>query len=135
MKKQTTTRPPKSNAYPVPDRGIIWDNLEEWVRMKVQEFIQLLLEEEITDLLGRSRSERRQVVDDPPVYRNGYGKTRNLTLGCGTITLRRPRVRGLEARFESKVLPFFVRRTREKWMTSYRSYIYMVWLKATLIWH
>ena len=41
------------------------------------------------------------------------GKSGRLTLGCGTITLRRPRVRGLEGRFESQVLPLFSRRTRE----------------------
>ncbi len=31
----------------------------------------------------------------------------------GTITLRRPRVRNLDERFESRVLPLFARRTRE----------------------
>ena len=31
----------------------------------------------------------------------------------GTITVRRPRVRGLEARFESQLLPLFKRRTEE----------------------
>jgi putative transposase len=92
---------------------VIWDNLEEWVRRKVQEFIQSLLEEEVTELLGRQKSERRQAVDSPPAYRNGYGKARRLTLGCGTITIHRPRVRGLEQRFESRVLPMFARRTAE----------------------
>jgi len=92
---------------------IVWENLEEWVRKKVQEFIQSLLEEEITELLGRQKSERRQAVDSLPVYRNGYGKPRHLTLGCGTITIYRPRVRGLEERFESRVLPMFARRTAE----------------------
>jgi len=92
---------------------IVWDNLEEWVRKKVQEFIQTLLEEEITELLGRQKSERRQAVDSLPVYRNGHGKARHLTLGCGTVTVCRPRVRGLEQRFESRVLPMFARRTAE----------------------
>jgi len=92
---------------------IVWDNLEEWVRRKVQEFIQSLLEEEITELLGRQKSERRQAVDSLPVYRNGHGKLRHLTLGCGTVTVYRPRVRGLEQRFESRVLPMFARRTAE----------------------
>jgi hypothetical protein len=32
---------------------------------------------------------------------------------AGTITVRRPRVRGLEARFESQLLPLFKRRTEE----------------------
>jgi transposase-like protein len=92
---------------------IAWDQLEQWARGKVQELIQNLLEEEITELLGRCRSQRREGVDRPAGYRNGYGKERNLTLSCGTITLRRPRVRGLEQRFESRVLPLFARRTRE----------------------
>jgi putative transposase len=92
---------------------VTWDHLEGWVRGKVQELIQTILEEEVTELLGRGRSERRDQVDSPPGYRNGYGKERNLTLSCGTITLRRPRVRGLEERFESRVLPLFARRTRE----------------------
>jgi transposase-like protein len=104
MRNQTTTENQASS--------IVWDNLEEWVRRKVQEFIQSLLEEEIAELLGRQKSERRKAVDGFPAYRNGYGKERKLTLGCGTITLRRPRVRGLEERFESRVLPLFARRTK-----------------------
>ena len=44
-------------------------------------------------------------------YRNGYGKPRRLSLSVGTITLRRPRVRGLAERFESQLLPLFKRRT------------------------
>ena len=45
--------------------------------------------------------------------RNGYGKPRRLSLTAGTITVRRPRVRGLNERFVSRVLPLFKRRTRE----------------------
>ena len=104
MRKQTITGNQASR--------VVWGNLEEWVRRKVQEFIQSLLEEEIAELLGRQKSERRKAVDGSPAYRNGYGKERKLTLGCGTITLRRPRVRGLEERFESRVLPLFARRAK-----------------------
>ncbi len=68
------------------------------------------MEEEVTELLGRRKSERRQGIDSAQTYRNGYGKERRLTLGCGTITVQRPRVRGMEERFESRVLPLFVRR-------------------------
>lgn len=105
MRKQTTTGSQASSVK--------WDNLEDWVRRKVQEFIQSLLEEEVTELIGREKSERRQAVDSLPVYRNGHGKARRLTLGYGTITVQRPRVRGLEERFESRVLPLFARRTAE----------------------
>ena len=105
MGKQTTGKPESSSE--------VWDYLEEMVRVKVREFIQALLEDEITELLGRGKSERREGMDASQAYRNGYGKRRRLTLGCGTITVRRPRVRGLAERFKSRVLPLFARRTKE----------------------
>jgi len=91
----------------------IWEGLERLVREKAQEFIQQILEEEVTEHLGRQKSERKADVDSTPGYRNGHGKPRRLSLSSGTITLRRPRVRGLEERFESRVLPLFARRTKE----------------------
>jgi putative transposase len=103
----------KVNTTDQDSSRITWDQLEEWARGKVQDLIQTLLEEEITELLGRGRSQRREGVDSPAGYRNGYGKERNLTLSWGTVTLRRPRVRGVEERFESRVLPLFARRTQE----------------------
>jgi putative transposase len=93
-------------------RGV-WESLESWVREKVQVFVQALLEEEVTELLGRVKSERREAVDASSGYRNGHGKPRRLTLSSGTITVRRPRVRDLEEHFESQVLPLFAKRTRE----------------------
>jgi putative transposase len=90
---------------------VVWESLEAFVRLKVQEFIQTLLEAEVTALLGRAKSERRVGADPAPGYRNGYGKPRQLCTGVGTVTVRRPRVRGLDARFESRVLPLFARRT------------------------
>ena len=39
--------------------------------------------------------------------RNGYGRRRQLAMSPVTITVRRPRVRGLEERFESRVLSLF----------------------------
>lgn len=87
--------------------------MEEMVREKVQAFIQAILEEEVTELLGRQKSERRAAVDAAEGYRNGHGKPRRLAMTSGTITVQRPRVRGLEERFESRVLPLFARRTKE----------------------
>jgi transposase-like protein len=76
----------------------------------VQGFIQQILDEEVSVFLARSKSQRR-----PPItgggYRNGYGKPRQLTLSCGTITVRRPRVRDGEVRFVSHVLPLFKRKS------------------------
>ncbi len=90
-----------------------WTALESWARAKVQGFVQDLLEGEVTELLGRGKSERIAAVDGGVGYRNGYGKPRRLTMSSGTITVRRPRVRGMEQRFESRVLPLFKRRTEE----------------------
>ena len=52
-------------------------------------------------------------MDSAEGYRNGYGKPRRLAMSSGTIMLRRPRVRGIEERFEGRVLPLFARRTKE----------------------
>jgi transposase-like protein len=92
---------------------VTWETLEDYVRESVQELIQGLLEQEVTELLGRGKSERRAVVDAAPGYRNGHGKRRRLTLGSGTVRVRRPRVREVEERLESRVLPLFVRRTEQ----------------------
>lgn len=99
---------------PVSDSSkVVFQELDSWLRLKIQDFIQQMLEEEVTDLLGRSKSQRLRAVDSPSGYRNGYGKPRHLTTGCGTVTLLRPRVRNLDERFESRVLPLFERRTRQ----------------------
>ena len=90
-----------------------WQTLEAYARESIQRWLQRLLEEEVEEALGRGRYERREGVDTPPGYRNGLGKPRRLSLMSGTITVRRPRVRGLDARFESRLLPLFKRRTEE----------------------
>lgn len=105
MEKRSTGRAQSSSTE--------WESLEEWMRAQVQKLIQATLEEEITELLGRVKSERRRLVDCPVGYRNGYGKPRKLTMSAGTITVRRPRTRGLQERFESRILPLFKRRTKE----------------------
>ena len=69
----------------------MWELLEGMVREKAQEFIQRILEEEVTELLGREKSERRTGIDTPEGYRNGYGKARRLAMSSDTITRRRPR--------------------------------------------
>src|SRR5882724_5530149 len=90
-----------------------WENLEAFARQGVQRLLQQLLEEEVEGVLGRARYARRDAVDAPAGYRNGYGKPRRLSAMTGTVTIRRPRVRGLEERFESRLLPLFKRRTEE----------------------
>lgn len=105
MKEKSTETGPESRP--------VWESLEALARQGVQRLLQQLLEEEVEEVLGRRRYERRDGVDAPPGYRNGWGKPRRLSAMAGTITVRRPRVRGLEARFESRLLPLFKRRTEE----------------------
>src|SRR5437773_12048904 len=86
-----------------------WGTLEEFTRSRIQSWLQDVLEEEVTELLGRAKSERRAAVDAAAGYRNGHGKPRRLSMMAGTIEVKRPRVRGLEQRFESRSLPVCVR--------------------------
>jgi len=103
----------KRTPLGVSGSSVTWENLEEYARLKIQGWFQELLEEEVAELLGRAAGERRRTVDGVRGYRNGYGKLRKLSMQGGTITVRRPRMRGLEERFESRLMPFFVRRTKE----------------------
>jgi transposase-like protein len=103
----------KRTPSPSPTSTVTWESLEEFARLKIQMWFQELLDQEVTELLGRDHHERRQTVDGVRGYRNGYGKPRRLSMQGGTITVRRPRVRGLEERFESRLLPLFARRTKE----------------------
>jgi len=87
--------------------------LEAFARQSMQQLLQRPLEEEVDGLLGRGRYERREAVDPAVGYRNGFGKPRRVSLSSGTLTVRRPRVRGLTERFESRLLPAFKRHTEE----------------------
>jgi putative transposase len=71
MQQQTTTQPASSSQR--------WERLEAFVREQGQPFIQALLEEEITELLGRSQAARRASVATPTGLRNGYGQPRGLS--------------------------------------------------------
>lgn len=104
MLKETTRKGAESRP--------VWGTIESFARQQIQGFLQRVLEEEVTELVGRAKSERR-APQEPRVYRNGYGKPRQLTMTGGTITLRRPRVRGSDDGLESQVLPLFKRRTEE----------------------
>ena len=51
MRKQTTETTFESRPE--------WDTLEHWLRVRMQNLIQQMLEEEVTEFLGRSKSVRR----------------------------------------------------------------------------
>jgi putative transposase len=104
MKQKTTTTEPAST--------VCYEMIEAKARERIQKWLQDLLEEEVSEFLGRAKSQRR-CEDDLAGYRNGYGKPRRIALSAGTLTVRRPRMRNLSARFESRVLPLFKRRSKE----------------------
>ena len=66
-------------------------------------WMQQLLVEEVTEFLGRRKYQRRGA--EMAGYRNGYGKPRRLTMKSRTVTVRRLRLRDLDERFESRLLP------------------------------
>ena len=57
----------------------VWESLEGFARQGVQRLLQQVLEEEVEQVLGRARYERRDGVDATPGYRNGFGKPRRLS--------------------------------------------------------
>jgi transposase-like protein len=72
-------------------KGIFYAELEEFARGKSREHWQDLLEQEVTEWLGREKSERRIKPSEQPGYRNGYGKPRRFTMSLGTLEVCRPR--------------------------------------------
>ena len=58
MTQKVTASEPKASRT--------WKHLEDFVREHVQQFIQALLEEEVTELLGRTKSVRREAIDATP---------------------------------------------------------------------
>ena len=84
-------------------------------REGARQMLVAVLEAEVTEFLGRQRYERTDGDDVEPGrggYRNGYGKTRRVTLGTGTVTVRVPRVRQTAEPFASEVLPAWQRRSK-----------------------
>jgi putative transposase len=97
----------------VESKEIFYEQLEEFAREKIRGHLQELLEQEVTEWLGREKGARKLNSSEQPGYRNGYGRPRRFSLSMGTVEIRRPRVRNLDERFVSRVLPLFRRQTRQ----------------------
>jgi hypothetical protein len=93
---------------------VVWESLEKMIRKQMQGWLQDLPDEEVTAFLGRAKSRRRDLAAaagrPTAAYRNGHGKPLSLTTPAGTITVYRPRVRGLAEQFTSRVLPLSAKR-------------------------
>lgn len=111
--------PPAATGSP------IWATLEAHMRTQIQQWLQQLLDEEVTEFLGRAKAQRRLEAGAPRVYRNGRGKPRQVSLLSGTVTVRRPRIRGVaDQRFESRLLPFFKKQTPEVGELLHQGYLH-----------
>ena len=64
----------------IESKEIFYEELEEFAREKIREHLQDLLEQEVSEWLGREKSERKVNALEQPGYRNGYGKPRRLTM-------------------------------------------------------
>lgn len=100
------------HTNPEESTGEFYDCLEVYARQHLQVWLQDLLEQEVTDVLGRRKHERKMPGEAQTGDRNGHGKPRRFAFSVGTVEVRRPRVRNLEERFVSRVLPFFTRQSR-----------------------
>ena len=87
------------------------EQLEDWVRSQVQR-LRGVAGGGGDGVSGKGEVGAQIHSDSDTGYRNGYGRARRLTLSSGTIQLRRPRVRDTW-KFESRLLPLFVNRTRK----------------------
>jgi putative transposase len=75
----------------------------ELLRLAAQVVMQEILEQEVTDFLGRERYERR--ADDERGYRNGY-EPGHIRSAEGEIEVRVPQVRASEQPYRSKLMDF-----------------------------
>ena len=77
-----------------------WATLEGFARMRIQGWLQDLLEEEVMHLLGRQQSERGGNVDAPAGYRNGYRNPRRVATSLRDRSERRRHAERLRAGFD-----------------------------------
>ena len=89
-----------------------WDHLEDWLRARSQGLIQHVLEEEVTEFLGRAKSARRSGRGQRQWLSNGHSLP-EADSGIWEDTSEEPRVRDTEERFVSRLLPLFVKRSRQ----------------------
>src|SRR5262249_60010879 len=107
--KETPPMKEKSTGQDTESRPM-WETLEAFARQGIQRLLQQLLEEEMEQVLGRRRYERRDGIDAAPGYRNGFGKPRRLGLRKRTVPRRRLQGRRVGGGREGRVAP---RRERE----------------------
>jgi len=84
--------------------------LEEVARLSVRLVLQIALEAEVEEFLGRARYERRG-DGDRPGSRNGYQPPMTVKTTMGAVALQRPKLRGTDQAFCSRLFGVGVTRT------------------------
>lgn len=83
--------------------------LDDYIRQAIQEKLPELLAEELQEYLGRARYEHHS-EGATKQYRNGFGKERCVSSGCGTLSVRVPRLR---EPYESQIVRRYQRVSEE----------------------
>jgi len=84
--------------------------LEEVARLSVRLVLQIALEAEVEEFLGRARYERRGDADRPG-SRNGHQPPMTVKTTMGAVQLQRPKLRGTDQTFCSRLFGVGVTRT------------------------
>ena len=97
------------------DANVVDDTLEAMVREGARRMLAAALEEEVSGFLGRDRYERGEEFRG---YRNGYHRSRELTVGVSAVEVKAPRVSDVPAEvagggFESKIVRRYERTSRQ----------------------
>ena len=91
----------------------IADPLTEVLRSGARELLQQAVEAEVAEFVARHR-ELKDEQERQRVVRNGYRPQRTIQTGIGEVTVKAPRARDRagEIKFQSNILPAYLRRTR-----------------------
>lgn len=97
------------------DAGVVGDTLEEMVREGARRMLAAALDEEVSVFLGRERYGRS---DEFRGYRNGYHRSRELTVGVSAVEVKAPRVSDVPAEvspdgYKSKIVKRYERTSRQ----------------------
>ena len=91
--------------------GDLGETLEQVARLGARLLLQSALEAEVTEFLGRNRYERRALAQAARAgSRNGFGEL-TIKTTAGPITLERPKLRGTDMAFASRLLGAGVTKT------------------------
>jgi hypothetical protein len=100
---------PRSTSCSDPDHDLT-SILEDVARLSVRLVFQAALEAEVEEFLGRARYERRGDADRPG-SRNGHQPPRTVKTTMGAVELQRPKLRGTDQAFCSRLFGAGVTRT------------------------